>query len=465
VNISFVSSRFGKIVLYIVLALTLIGLVLHCVAANSVEGAMAVVLNFILLILTALLLLSLTFHSHRRLVLSSFCFFFAIYYIFSGFARINAAIFNPDLEIYQNSSDAATLFELSTDGTDLDSEVLSLTTDTRGALKVYAFIYHLTQLLGLPVTPSIGIMLNSILVAAGSAISMIGAKYVFPNSPKAIRLVAAFFATSGLAYMYSGLHLRDAFLYLLNALLFIVMLRINLNDSTKSVLLKFSSAFVLVLFMMMFREESFFIFFGFIATFAFEMIMKFKWKQRILLFGILGIPAVVMLQYILVYYADLIERTMETYHAIQGSTDGLASTLIINVPIWVRPIVGTLYMILGHVPFFAGFLFREWYYWFVSIQATQSLIVLPAFLFFVATYFNSKLSQPPNLFRRLFVFYLIMATVISLTTVSYRHMGQFLPYLYILAAFGYLNCSRTYRWFSVFILTVPVSLIWMAIKY
>lgn len=461
-----ISSRpYGKLVLCIVVALALIGLALHCAAAKSVDGAVGVVISFSMLILSALLLLRFAFPSHGRFLLSYFCIFLSIYYFFSGFARINAAIFNPDLEIYQNDSDAATLFELSTDGTDLDSEELSLITDTRGALKVFGFFYQLIHFLDLPMTPSIGITLNVVVVAAGSAISMIGAKYIFPKSPKTIQVVAAFFATSGLAYMFASLHLRDSFLYLLNALLFIVLIRINLEELIKSVLPNIAAAVGLVSLMMLFRAESLFIFFGFIATIAFEIIMRFGKTNRILIFGVLGILIVVVLQYFLAIYADLIELTTATYRAIQGGTDGLAATLIINVPNWVRPIVGLPYMILGHIPFFAGFLFQEWYYWFVSIQAVQSLVVLPAFLFFITTYFNSNLPPPPNLLRRLLVFYLIVATIISISTVSYRHMGQFLPYLYVVAAFGYLNCSRTYRWFSAFILTVPISLIWIIIKY
>jgi hypothetical protein len=457
--------RYSKVVICIIVALSLIGLVLHCVSAKSVDGAAGAVICFIMLILTALLLLRLAFPSYGRFLLSYFFIFFSIYYFFSGLARINAAIFNPDLEIYQNDSDASTLFELSTDGSDLDSEELSLITDTRGALKVFSFFYQLINLLGLPMTPSIGITLNVVVVAAGSAISMIGAKYIFPNSPKAIQLVSAFFATSGLAYMFASLHLRDSFLYFFNALLFIVLIRINLQKLTRSVLPNITFAFGLVLLMMLFRAESLFIFFGFIATIAFEIIMRFDKKNRILLFGVLGISMVALLQFFLPFYADLIELTTATYREIKGGSDGLAASLIINEPNCFRPILGTPYMIMGHIPFFVGFLLQEWYYWFVSIQALQSLVVLPAFLFFIITYFNSNLPFPPNLLRRVLIFYLIMAIIISISTVSYRHMGQFLPYLYVMAAFGYFNCSRIYRWFSSFILAVPISLIWITIKY
>lgn len=95
-NMLILPPRYCKLLPLIVASLTLVGLILHCASANSVDGAAGVVFSFMVLILSVPLILRLSFPRCGRFVLSAFFLFFAIYFFFSGFARINAAIFNPD---------------------------------------------------------------------------------------------------------------------------------------------------------------------------------------------------------------------------------------------------------------------------------------------------------------------------------------------------------------------------------
>jgi hypothetical protein len=397
-------------------------------------------------------------------MLNAFYLFFSIYFLFSSFARLNAEIFNPESETYQNESDASTIFELSVDWDSVSKEESRLITDTGGALTVFHLFYQVAAILNLTATPSIGITLNAVLVALGSTVGVFGAIRLFGKTPKPVRLVTFWFATSGLAFLYSGLHLRDSFLYLLNAVLFVLIIDVDCKKIDSRIALNLLLAGSLVWIMTVFRDESMFILYGYILTLVLEFAFHVDKRLRPFILISFIILMVVSVRLLSDQYADLIDATNLVYRENQGSGAGLATKYVVNAPNWIRPFIGIPYMVLGHIPFFSGFLLDEWYYWFVSIQAVQGIVVLPSFLYCIFKWSVSKKFECFDPFRKIYIFYVIMGAVISLSTLSYRHFGQFLPYLYVIAAKGCSESSSVYRWVSGFIIVVPISVLWYIVK-
>jgi hypothetical protein len=459
-----IPTQYRGIVLFLNVAFSLFGLGFHCIASRTLEGSAAIILNLVATVLPALIILYVAFPKNRSTVLHAFFLFFSVYFLFSSFARLNAEIFNPESEIYQNDSDATTIFELSVDWNAISREEARLITDTVGSLRVFHLFYRLISILNLTPTPSIGITLNTVLVAVGSAVGVIGSIRLFGKWLKPVRLVTLWYATSGLAFLYSGLHLRDSFLYLLNALLFLLLVNTECKRIDGRFLINLLLSGCLGGAMTMFRDESGFIYYGFMLTLSLETIVHLEKRWRYPVLVVCSILAFVAARLLIFQYSDLIEATNLNYRENQGSIDGLATKYIVSAPNWLRPIIGIPYMILAHVPFFSGFLLHEWYYWFVSIQAVQAIVVFPSFAYFVFKWAVRNKFEGFDPLRRMFIFYIIMGSIISMSTLSYRHYGQFLPYLYVIAARGYIESSTGFRWFSSVFIVVPVSVLWLILK-
>lgn len=440
------------------------GFLIHAIAAQSLGGAVALGVSLVILLAIVPLSLSFTVWDHRRQFSRDFVLFFSVYYLAGALARLRAEVTNPEAEIYQNESDAQTLFELASMPTLMDSEELLLVTDTGGAIKTFWLLYKLIHLLSLPTPAGIGVTLNAVLVGGGSALAMVGASRVFGSHAPAHVVARWMFATSGVAFLFAGLHLRDSFLYLLNSALLLVLLRADPRRFVTSVIPAGLLGAALVFAMTWYRAESSFIWVGFCAALLIEVAFASGRGVRILMLTVVGVAGGASVAFLLGSGAELIALTRSSYREAQSETGGLAAHLIVNVPAVVRVVVGPVYMILGHIPFFVSVLMDEWYHWFVGIQAAQALVVLPAFCWTVAGFMGLVDPTPPEILRRVLVFYLFMALVVSLSTVSVRHLGQFLPCLYLLAAFGVVVSSSMYRLATGLAIAVFLPVVWLQLK-
>lgn len=448
------------------MSLLVVGIIMHGLAAGGSLVNMAVILICVSLTFGLFIIgMAAFFREHLRLASRCFLLFFAIYLVFGGMARMNAEIFNPSLEVYQNFSDASTIYKLSIENW-IGGEDLKRVTDVGGAIYVYSIVYDFFLALGLPLLPSIGIIFNTFLVATGSVLGVLAMARTFPGNATIVRVIIVMFATSGLAYMFAGMHLRDSFLYFFNAVLLVLIVRLGSNPSFASFIKTIMMSLVVVWLMTFFRGESGFVMIAVLAALVINPLMTQRNKMRIFLLvtyaGIFTVIAIVVAS----YFSDPLDNVRLKYILDQQESGGLAYEYVLQASIPVRIVFGTLYTIAGNIPFMIGFFLEEWYYWFAAIQSTQMLIVLPCFLFGCYTIIRDIVTRNHIVVPlvRVLVFYFVVATVVSLTTLGFRHFGQFLPFLYYIAAKGFLDAPREYKVFSLVFLGAIVPLAWVWAK-
>lgn len=418
--------------------LIVIGAVSHLFSTHDVDQEVGVIAALGLVgAFGAVVSMLIPSHSRRQKAID-FGLFFGLCLLVGGFARLNAEVFNPYLESYQNDSDATTLFELSAFHGYLSFDELGFLTDTGGAIRVWSALYGLIESFGFGVSPSVGVLMNAGVVSVACVVAISAAEKLFGHTDRRVAVVRYLLATSGLVLMFGGLHLRDSFLLLFNSLILFLICSWRADVSALSMLRIVIGGFALVIVMTFFRRESIFIFYGLLGAILVERLVASRSKLRIIGFIIFAVAVLIAVDYLFDYYSELIDHTQKIYSDELNTEGSLGYKLIYSAPIPIRIVVGFFYMIAASVPVWAGFLFGEWYYWFVGIQAVQSLVVLPLFLISLRM-ISSGAAATDVLLPRLRIIalvYLMMGVVVSLSTLGLRHLGQFLPFLYILAAHG-----------------------------
>jgi hypothetical protein len=448
-------------------ALIVIGAALHFFSTHSGNQELGVITALCLVGVAGALISAVIPTAKRGRNISDFGFFFSLTVFVGGLARLNAEIFNPDLEIYQNYSDATTLFELSAFHSYLDFDELSLLTDTGGAIFLWSALYALIEGLGFEATPSVGVLMNASIVALTCVVTVTGAEKLFGGIDRRVDVVRYLLATSGIVLMFGGMHLRDGFLMLFNSLILLLLTSWRTGMSVTAMLRIIGSGAILVGIMTLFRHESMFIFYGLFGAILAERFLASTSKLKII--GLIILVAISLLATALLFdhYSGLMDHTKGLYGDELNIEGSLGYKLIYDAPIPIRIGVGISYMIAASVPVWGGFLYQEWYYWFVGIQAVQALIVLPLFLISLQMIVFGTFGIDPlsSRLRIIAMLYLTMGVVVSMSTLGLRHLGQFVPLLYVLAAHGSSHQSARLLTMIAASVLVSVSLIWGLAKY
>lgn len=442
----------------------LAALLLHWTAVNDLEALTAVLIALALSMLPCMFFAHILIRGQAKAALPLFLFFTAIYFLIAGFSRAAATYFNEANEIYQNASDAWTIYLLSSQKFVFDAETLSRLTDTGTSITIFSQFYRVADYLGLPLSPGIGLSVNVALVALGATIGVAGAMRAFPSDPSIWRVALFLFASSGIAFLFAGHHLRDSYVFLLSSIIFYLLLCTDDSKLFTNFIPISIFSIIIVYIMTYFRAESVFVLFGFAAALIIDYILQRQLLAKVIFFSIFSAFGLYMIFVLREVFADQIEATSIVYNTEIGQSGGLAAELIFNQNVFLRLILGSLYLILINIPFYIGFTYNESFYWLVALQAFQAIFVLPAFIFTFYKILTSNEEKNIRGLRKIAVFYVGMLAVVSLTTLGYRHIGQFLPCLYFLASYGYVRSNKFFKMAGFLVIAMALPAAWLAIR-
>ena len=133
--------------------------------------------------------------------------------------------------------DANTYFKFSIGNKPLVSlGELGVLTNAPLPTKIWSHIYQFFLQLNLTVTPWMGVLINTILVAVSTSITINTARMIFVRESYKIIYVLYYFMFSGLLWIFGSIHLRDAFALFLNTLiLFSIVLLWKTSNKRKMV--------------------------------------------------------------------------------------------------------------------------------------------------------------------------------------------------------------------------------------
>ena len=306
---------------------------------------------------------------------------------------------------------------------------------------LWRIVYRHTVVGPIEIGPWIGILLNSFLIAMSASIAVKAASYLTGNNPYSLRRLGSLFACCGMFWLFGALHVRDAFALFLNVIVIWACVKALASPGLKN---SITAAIVIALSALaMSYVRS-----GLVALFIVVVLLAlFSWTRRATsnaLALILPMAAIfiglVLIPVILPYTGQVAFAVAERavhYGAGQYVPGSLGAKLVVNQPMPIRIPVGSVYMLVHPVPFWAGFrLSMGEYHWIKSYHAMFLLWVVPSAIVGLVMALRRTVAggvtAPAMSFVALYVIVTLMA--VAATSLETRHYAQFLPAFLLLAA-------------------------------
>jgi hypothetical protein len=383
--------------------------------------------------------------THERRIFSRV---FAVGFLMSGVAAVYANYWNDPSQL---ASDADSFFRLASGqaaGIALDD--LRVMFEGALAILLWGEVYDLFASLGFPRERYVGILFNITMVAATGAVAIKIARQVYGEDPYRVRRLTILFSACGLFWMFASIHIRDAVVLLgVTALVYVWLRFLTKPGFGARLLLLIATSLVASFALGFLRAEFVFVPIAMGAAGVAALMVGRQSGGRLrgyilLLIGLAGVAG------LLVVYGEAILRSMifgqEGYGGLAAEThgdDSLGMALIVNQPLPVRLVVGSLAVFLYPIPFWRGFQLESAYHLFKSFNVLFFYFLIPLLGLAVREIWrNGEHRTSPHLFMLFTTVGFTLA--IAATSVESRHLGAFLVPMFILALLPDLR-SRTGR--------------------
>ena len=400
----------------------------------------------------------------------AFCLTFAICLAAVGVARVSAVSF---ADAFQNSSDPDHFYRLATNETGrLKIADMMLQTEGSGAILVWRGLYGVVSGTGLDPDPYVGIYLNTLLVALCGAVSVRIGFTLFGDDTRRLRLIANLFATSGLLWIFAALHLRDSFALLCGTLLLLVWVQVLAAPNFKRVIAVVATSALLAPAMWSIRQESvslilLFPLFGLLS--AFLSFGRSPFRLFVTAVILIGVVIAMARSQSVPDNLGRLANIREGYSSKSIATDStsLGVRFLVTAPLPIRATCGAIYLYIFPIPFWNGFQLSSAYHLFKSCHAVLLLAIGPLFSLGMLKAIRMRSSAPMTFIA---IIVLFAFSGVAVTSMETRHVGQFLPALFIIAALPNLTERRdksNHRWLAVIWLTGLLVLYsaWALLKF
>ena len=158
-----------------------------------------------------------------------------------------------------------------------------------------------------------------------------------------------------------------------------------------------------------------------------------------------------------IWQSDLINFVDSAYQAYiilnqtLQSSSSLGTTLIVEAPIPIRLILGSIYLYVFPIPFWAELQINSLYHIFKFLNLIYFYFFVP--LVILSIFYFFKLKRNRSLINYFLLFSIIGFTAsIALTSLETRHLGQFLPFLMLFSLIPPLENKVEYlNYFKIFL--------------
>lgn len=444
---------------------------LACVLNVLVYGSLSPIVLAFAVYLTGCSLLS-TFVSggvHVRRIYSRM---FVLGFLASGVSSIYIVYLGD----YQ--PDAVYFFDMSSNiDNDVSMSELNKATSSAAAIVIWGYFYQFTGLLGFPREQYVGVILNVLIVALSSVVALVTARRVYGFDPYRFKRLIILYSSCGLFWIFSGMHLRDAFLLLIISSLVYVWICFLLKPAMNIELLKvvgmtFSCSLLIGFFRFQFLYVPFIMAMAGLASLVTLRSLHHSLRWLFLLFLVaIVISAALFFFEFLDDVQTMVQLTRQSYFEGDSAVNpsgSLGMALIVNQPMAIRLFLGAAYLFVYPIPFWSGFQLESAYDLFKSINVVFFYFVIPLLVITVWQLWRNKGGRRP-----MFLFLLYSSVVFTLavagTTLETRHFGVFLAPLFVLLLLPNLRVPavwRNYKQILVMVLACVAfgHLLWFVMK-
>lgn len=348
------------------------------------------------------------------------------------------------------------------------------------AVAIWQYAYHFRWLLGLSFGPYVGVMLNALVMGLAAAITVRTARELFEADEWRLRRVGTLFAFCGLFMLFGSILIRDCFTTFFNALVLWGIVHWLSRPSMKSLLWALLLTGISIGAMTYLRSRSvpLFGFFWFLAIVCWFMSKRLNATRLCVV--LLGSMILVLLSTYLLSFLQttrmLQSSNQDAYAEKLAETsqeDSMAMRFLVQQPLPVRLVLGTGSRMVFPIPLWAYFRAQaSEYHLFKGYHGLFQALVMPMFLAgFLAIpsiYRRERRAAMPIVFLGLYL--LMNVEAVMATSLEQRHIAQFMPAFFIIAAIPDTRDKKTLNtvqalaagWLAV---VVTAHLAWFILKY
>ena len=445
--------------------LALLGCSLYYISSNSIEPVLVAVIFFLVGILT------LKFTAlGGRYEIDTFVLAYSICLVWAAIGAIYINYFN---DAHQLNSDAGGFFELASGKAQgLTVEQIGKQTEGSAAVVMWRTVYDLFSIFGFEKKYYIGVILNVFLISVTGVVAMKISKELYGRDESRLQRTIIIFSFCGLFWLFASSHLRDASVLLSVTVLAYFWVRYLSRQNIRNLMLTALFSAISFIILGLLRKEFLFVPFAMFAAGIISMTFNTgKRKRPGKLFYLLALLALLLF---IVGFSDLQQEM--SYALVDGhegykiqDDNSLGSRFIVNAPLPIRLVLGSVYLYVFPIPVWAGFQLNSVYHLLKSVNAVYMYIVAPLFarsIYIVIRYKRARTS--PAIFLILVVIGFTLA--IAGTSLETRHLGALLVPFIVASVLPDLSksrergvCRRIIAYFVASILFVHVA--WAAIKF
>jgi hypothetical protein len=410
--------------------LLFLGGVIHTFSYGSIEPLIVVAFYFMTVYLV-LILTPLGLIPERRM----FNRVFSVGFLMSGIAAVYGNQFHDELQMLK---DAGNFFELSAGGA-VSLSLAELKTLSEGSLAIVIWrsMYDFLSMIGFEKARYIGIFINVTAVSLSGVVGIKIVRRIFGNDEDRFRRLTILVASCGMFWLFAGIHIRDSIILLAVTALTYAWVRFLTNPGFGLKLLQivFWNLLSIVYFGLL-RTE--FTFIPVAMTVAAVVAIAVKYRSDHWRFALYSLAIVIVIVLTINYVEDVMSilNSGRSSYAEQSAQDSGANSLgmifIVDQPIPIRLVLGSIYLFVFPIPFWSGFSFESAYALFKSANAIFFYFVLPMLYLALKQLIKHSFVRTPAL---LFIVFLVFGFTFSIagTSLETRHLGVFLIPVFVLA--------------------------------
>ena len=397
---------------------------------------------------------------------------FLIGFLVSGIASIYASFYLDNIQL---SSDPAGFFDMAIkDAKNLPITEIQVLYEGALAIYIWRSIYDFFFNIGFEKERYIGILFNVFQYAMTAVIALKITNNIYGNDLYRFKLLKRFFSFCGVFWLFSSIHIRDVtILLILTLLTFIWITFLSNRKDFKNVFYLILSNLLISIAIFFLRGEFLFTPFIFLILGVFTSIKFSNKKEKNIFFYFFLFLCITIIFYLTFEYGniiiDILKISNEGYKNLSdsvSSTSSLGMKIIVNQPIPIRLLLGSIYLFIFPIPIWSGFQLNSVYFLFISLNTIFFIFFLPLL------FLSFKMLFVKNNFKLFFLLTLSISFIfaISITSLEIRHLGVFLVPLFLVALYPNLRVKTTlilYKKYLLFYFTflVIIHLSWLFLKF
>ena len=395
-------------------------------------------------------------------------------FLAAGIAAIYANQFG---DAGQLTSDPSFFYDFSSvQSNGLSVAEMKFSTEAPLAILIWREVYNFFSMLGLEKARYTGVAVNVIFIALSSVVALKMSRQIFGDDDYRFNRLMLLFSGCGMLWLYSGIHLRESFLFLSVVMLLYTWVDILSNpvSGRRLIVLGVSNAIgAPVLFLL--RNEFVLLPILMLMSMIVSILLSRDVLSNRFIKAALFIPIISSVLFLVVYNTDGVHEIQYAYMKYMDhmsnthGDDSLAFKVILNQPFAVRMIVGFVYLYLSPIPFWVGVQLDSAYHLFKSFNVVMFYFVMPLVVISISKLFKiSHLRKASLLF--LLIFTVGFSLLVSATSFETRHLGIAFSSLFVIACLPDLRVANDLNLYKIvllvllaFIFVVHVS--WVLLKF